>query len=155
MKVKEIEQLKKERDEYLKSSDEYWDKSLEEKYNLGWGSFCVGFILALGIGLGIFAIFDETPFERIGLSEEDLVSWYVLKYYPEFEGCSMEYDACLRSRGVTCALGVNIYCYDTIDKRDGLIPYEKNKEPTHQLELEELNIDDIFDLYLEENLKWN
>ena len=111
-----------------------WNTSEKWAYSLLCVIFTVG---ALFFILFIAGVLDS-PINRLNL-EDELASIHTLKYYPEFENCSIQYDECV---GVGfCTEGVEIYC-SKLDDRDGLRT-KIDKTPTEVLYFDGITLKDI------------
>lgn len=129
--------------EYEKIDEKYWELkgscwNKEEKwvYSICWIIFTVCFTFFF---ITLFGGFDN-PVKELGLDKEELVRGYTLDYYPEFENCSIEYDACI-GIAIPCKKGVKIYC-DELDNRDDF-RVEREKEPTEILYFDDIDLEDI------------
>ncbi len=96
-------------------------------------------IMFSGCILLLTGVFNS-PTERLGL-EDELARIHTLKYYPEFENCSIEYDGCAGSGSGFCTEGVEIYCFG-LDDRDGFRT-KKDKTPTEVLYFDGITLKDI------------
>ncbi len=79
--------------------------------------FMLGAFLLFSI-LGIFGVLDNKV-NRLDLDKDLLARYHVLKYYPEYENCSIDY---LEADEVACELGIDgarLFCGD-IKNKDGM-----------------------------------
>lgn len=94
----------------------------------------------------------DAPIDELGINKDLLTRNYVLKYYPEFENCSIEYaeklEDCSSSK---CPYynGAAIYCSEEYDRRDGLRIGGKT-EMTDQIEFEYMTLERILKQKLRE-----
>lgn len=115
----------------------------------GFGFVIIGFLLGcfvLTFALFAFGAFEE-PYKKLGVSEDSLARYHVLKYYPEYENCSIVYDL-IDSDGWTNKYGAKVYC-NSIDNRDGMRVNIEN-QPTIELIFEDITLEQIFKELIEE-----
>ena len=124
-----------EYDRYWKLKENYWDTSDRISCFL---LAMIGTCFLIFVILTLFGVFDS-PIEKLGLDENELVREHILQYYPEFENCSIEY-ACIGS-GFSCKNGIKIYC-DSLDNRNDL-KVKRNIEPTEVFYLDGITLEDI------------
>ncbi len=119
----------------------------EEGCLIAFGFFIGAGILALILGL--CGVLDGEA-DRLDLNKDSLARYHVLKYYPEYSNCSMEYVYDLKRDCRTCPVtnGVQIFCEDKKDKDGMRILREKN--PTIEIEFKDIDFKDILGDILEE-----
>jgi hypothetical protein len=133
----------------------------EEGYNEGYkdkheeGSLWSG-VIGLFIGMILLSIillccgvFDPA-FNKLDLDEDKLSEYHVLKYYPEYENCSIIYDSDLKSDCNSCPIvqGVSIYCEEK-DDRDGM-KIHRERTATIEIEFSKITLEDIFEDILQQ-----
>ena len=134
------ENWKKKYEELYKKYDDYRDKhNWNTKQKWLWSVIVVFFTCTLMVSILFYIGVFENPIEKLNL-EDDLASKHVLKYYPEFENCSIQYDECAGS-GNFCKKGVEIYC-SGLEDRDGLRT-QRDKHPTEVLYFDDITLKDI------------
>jgi hypothetical protein len=108
-----------------------------------------GFIIA--VLLSFLNGTHDSNIDKLGFDKNQVASWYVLKYYPEFKNCTIQYDSALQAEEFFSGplQGVEIYCNSKLPNRDGLAIKDK-EEPTKVIYFEKTNIDKIFEQYIKE-----
>jgi len=118
---------------------------MEEEYEYSAQIILVGIVVGLVVTIltiltiGITGGFDKT-YEKLDISEDDLARYHVIKYYPEYENCSITYES-IRQSGLRMEYGAKIYCNLT-DNRDGM-KVNRGIEPTIELIFEDITMDEI------------
>lgn len=124
-------------DKYWKLKGTSWDRKEKWFYSIICMIFTILFtILIISLSGGF-----DSPVEELGINEDRLVRGYVLDYYPEFENCSIEYDACADDLPFSCVRGAKIYCNE-LDNRDDF-KVEREKAPTEVLYFDDIDLEDI------------
>ena len=110
-------------------------------------SLYMGFILGSiviivlgGIVLAAFGAFNN-PIDELNLNKDAIASTHVLKYYPEYENCSIRY---IEANKIDCELqipGVEVYCQQ-VEDRDGMNVLGNN--PSLTLCFDEITIEEVF-----------
>ena len=115
---------------------------MEEEYEYsalaGFLGTMIGLVVTILI-IGITGGFDK-PYEKLDISEDDLARYHVIKYYPEYENCSITYES-IRQSGLRMEYGAKIYCNLT-DNRDGM-KVNRGIEPTIELIFKDITMDEI------------
>jgi len=131
-------------------------KKMKEKYEeesgFGEAEFFLGVFMGAILIILILAITGEfnKPYEQVGISEDTLARYHVLKYYPEYEDCSITYGAINSNCGFNDCPGAIVSC-NKIDKRDGM-RVNLETQPTIELIFEDITLNDIFKDLLRERL---
>ena len=118
---------------------------MEEEYEYSAQIILVGIVVGLVVTIltiltiGITGGFDKT-YEKLDISEDDLARYHVIKYYPEYENCSITYES-IRQSGLRMEYGAKIYCNLT-DNRDGM-KVNRRIEPTIELIFKDITMDEI------------
>ena len=137
---KEYKDLDEKYDKLRDKHRNYWNSGEKWAYSIWW--MFVAVVLTL-IVLSLIGAFDS-PIKELGLDKGELVKEYTLKYYPEFENCSIEYDTCYKlSTNIfgSCIEGIKIYCQE-LDNRDDL-KVLRGIEPTEVLLFDGIDLEDI------------
>ena len=124
----------------------------EEYSNFDEASFFTGILLSVILLTVIITItggFNKS-YEQVGISEDTLARYHVLKYYPEYEDCSITYGAINSNCGFNDCPGAIVSC-NKIDKRDGM-RVNLETQPTIELIFEDITLNDIFKDLLRERL---
>lgn len=128
-------------------------KQIEEEYcDKGFMDFIGGiFVGCLIIGTILFFSggFDST-LDKLDLSEDALAEYHVLKYYPEYENCSIIYDTDLKSDCRSCPIvpGVSVYCGEK-DNRDGM-KIHRESIATIEIEFSDITLEEILENIVEQ-----
>jgi len=116
-------------------------------------------LILLGGGLFAFLLITsissfsyEHSIENLGL-QDTLAKYYVLKYYPKFENCSIIYSSIERDEsGFKNLYGAKIYCNDLnkLGPRDGMKVVEESGIPTKELIFEDIKLKEIYKIWKED-----
>jgi len=110
-----------------------------EYYEIG-RLVCIGFLI---IGSFVFVLCEpsiSSSIDRLEL-KDTLAEYHVIKYYPEFENCTIVYDF-IDYEGN----GAKIYCgeYENLESRDGMSPVEESRSPTKELLFKDIKLKEIY-----------
>jgi|AntAceMinimDraft_18_1070375.scaffolds.fasta_scaffold69324_2 hypothetical protein len=109
---------------------------IEEFFNI----LLILFLMALMISISTCFPSTYTSIKKLEL-EDTLAEYHVLKYYPEFENCTIVYDHI--RKGI---YGTKVYCgnYEKLESLDGMRVVEESRIPTKELIFDDIKLKDIY-----------
>ena len=148
---------------YNKGYNNGYDKGYDDGYKQGCneddsgvylGFFFFGAILGVGILLILLFIAGEfdTPLNELNM--EDIVAKnYIVKYYPEFKDCDIQYKIDTNINEWKQISGVWINC-NNLGNRDGLI-ISNDESSVTKIEFKDITLEQMFEQQLREFKKTN
>ncbi len=121
--------------------------------NFVWG-LLLGCFISLFVILGLMGVSGDFDYieDQLDLDRDDLARYHVLKYYPEYENCSITYEYNLEKPRLISPVirGARVSCGVSED-RDGM-KIVKGSSKTVDIEFEDVSFKEIIKEIVKENI---